>query len=77
MENHIEHLKKTFEVPRHHKMILNPIKYTFGVGSEKFFGHIVSKRGIDANPDKIKAIINMKPPKTIKDVQKLSGRTAS
>ena len=52
-------------------MILNPAKCAFGVGSGKFLGLMVSKRGIEASPDKIKAILNMEPTKTIRDVQKL------
>nr|XP_017221373.1 PREDICTED: uncharacterized protein LOC108198111 [Daucus carota subsp. sativus] len=52
-------------------------KCAFGVGSGKFLGLMVSKRGIEANPDKIKAILDMEPPKSIKDVQKLTGRIAA
>nr|XP_017246807.1 PREDICTED: uncharacterized protein LOC108218398 [Daucus carota subsp. sativus] len=58
-------------------MMLNPAKCAFGVGSGKFLGLMVSKRGIEANPDKIKAILDMEPPKTIRDVQKLTGRIAA
>ncbi|XP_063941291.1 uncharacterized protein LOC135149494 [Daucus carota subsp. sativus] len=58
-------------------MMLNPAKCAFGVGSGKFLGLMVSKRGIEANPDKIKAILDMEPPKSIKDVQKLTGRIAA
>ena len=58
-------------------MMLNPAKCAFGVGSGKFLGLIVSKHGIEANPDKIKAILDMEPPKSIRDVQKLIGRIAS
>ena len=49
-------------------MMLNPAKCAFGVGSGKFLGLMVSKRGIEANPDKIKAILDMEPPKNIRDV---------
>ena len=35
-------------------MMLNPVKCAFGVGFGKFLGLMVSKRGIEANPDKIK-----------------------
>ncbi|KAK1363785.1 hypothetical protein POM88_039346 [Heracleum sosnowskyi] len=38
---------------------------------------MVSKRGIEANPDKIKAILDMEPPRSVKDVQKLTGRVAA
>ncbi|KAL8115462.1 hypothetical protein AgCh_022089 [Apium graveolens] len=75
--DHIAHLREAFEVLRYHKMMLNPTKCAFGVGSGKFLGLMVSKRGIEANPDKIKAILDMEPPKTVKDVQKLTGRVAA
>ena len=52
-------------------MKLNPEKCVFGVKSGKFLGFMVSQRGIEANPDKIRAIINMEPPKTLNEVQKL------
>ena len=75
--DHIKHLRESFEILRHHKMMLNPAKCAFGVGSGKFLGLMVSKRGIEANPDKIKAILDMEPPRTVKDVQKLTGRVAA
>ena len=58
-------------------MKLNPLKCSFGVGSGKFLGFIVNSRGIEANPDKIKALIDMKSPEKIKDVQSLTGRIAA
>ena len=75
--DHISHLQEAFEVLRHHKMMLNPAKCAFGVGSGKFLGLMVSKRGIEANPDKIRAILDMEAPTSIKDVQKLTGRLAA
>ena len=58
-------------------MMLNPAKCAFGVGSGKFLGLMVSKRGIEANPDKIKAILDMEAPTSLKEVQKLTGRLAA
>src|SRR5512139_539619 len=58
-------------------MKLNPKKCTFGVPSGKLLGFMVSQRGIQANPEKINAILNMKPPSTQKDVQKLTGCMAA
>ena len=58
-------------------MKLNPSKCAFGVASGKFPGFMVSQRGIEANPNKIQAILNMEPPKNIKDVQSLTGRVAA
>ena len=73
----ISHLQEAFEVLRHHKMMLNPAKCAFGVRSGKFLGLIVSKRGIEANPDKIGAILDIEAPTSIKDVQKLTRRLAA
>ena len=55
-------------------MKLNPSKCVFGVASGKFLGFMVSQRGIEANPKKVQAIINMTSPRIIKEVQKLTGR---
>ena len=58
-------------------MKLSPSKCVFGVSSGKFMGFMVSQRGIEANPDKIQAILDMEPPKNIKEVQSLIGRVAA
>ena len=57
-------------------MKLNPSKCAFGVSSGKFIGFMVLHRRIEANPDKIQAILNMEPPRNIKEVQSLTGRVA-
>ena len=49
-------------------MKLNPSKCAFGVSLGKFLGFMVSQKGIEVNPDKIQAILNMEPPKNIKEV---------
>ena len=58
-------------------MKLNPSKCVFGVASGKFLGFMVSQRGIEANPEKVQAIINMVSPRTVKEVQKLTKRNAA
>ena len=58
-------------------MKLNPNKCAFGVLSGEFLGFMVSQRGIKANPDKIQAILDMEPPKNIKEVQSLTGQVAA
>uniref|UniRef100_A0A2N9J3R3 Uncharacterized protein n=1 Tax=Fagus sylvatica TaxID=28930 RepID=A0A2N9J3R3_FAGSY len=75
--NHMEDLKETFETLRRYRMKLNPSKCVFGVSSGKFLGFMVSQRGIEANPDKIKAVLEMTPPRTTKEVQSLTGRVAA
>ena len=73
-ELHITHLAEAFQVLKNYNMKLNPAKCTFGVSAGKFLGFIVNNRGIEANPDKIKAVLDMLPPSNIKDIQRLIGR---
>ncbi|XP_015965110.1 uncharacterized protein LOC107488845 [Arachis duranensis] len=54
-------------------MRLNPEKCAFGVTGGKFLGFILTSRGIEANPEKCQAILDMQSPTTIKDVQRLTG----
>ena len=49
----------------------------FGVTAGKFLGFMVSQRGIKVNPEKVRAIIELEPPRTIKEVQSLSGKIAT
>ena len=58
-------------------MKLNPSKCVFGVASGKFLGFMASQRGIKTNPEKVQAKINMASPRTVKEVQKLTGRIAT
>ena len=74
---HLDNLKETFATLKTHQMRLNPSKCVFGVASGKFLGFMVSQRGIEANPEKVRAIIDMTSPRTIKEVQKLTRRIAA
>ena len=76
-ELHIAHLTEAFQILRKYNMKLNPAKCSSGVSAGKFMGFIVNNRGIEANPDKIKAVIDMPSPSSIKDVQRLTGRIAA
>jgi hypothetical protein len=76
-ESHLDDLGETFKMLCKYQMKLNPSKCSFGVHFDKFLGFMVSQRGIEANPDKIKAILDMLPPKTTKEVQGLMGRIAA
>jgi hypothetical protein len=49
----------------------------FGLSRGKVLSYLVSVKGIEANPNKIKAIVCMKPPKSRKEIQKLTGRIAA
>ena len=76
-EEHLDDLQEIFDTLRRFSMKLNPSKCVFRVSSEKFLKFMVSHRGIEANPKKIKAILNMKPPQSIKEVQSLTKRVAA
>ena len=76
-EKHLDDLKETFDTLRQHNMKLNPGKCAFGVSSGKYLGFMVSHRGIEANPDKIQAILDMEPLKNIKEIQSLTGRVVA
>ena len=65
---HLDDLQETFNTLRRYNMKLNPNKCAFGVALGKFLGFMVSHRGIEENPKKIKAILDMKPPQSIKEV---------
>jgi predicted metallo-beta-lactamase superfamily hydrolase len=66
-----EDLKQTFKNLNKWKWKLNPIKCVFGVPSGQLLGFLVSNQGIEASTKQIQAIIEMAPPHSVKDVQKL------
>jgi hypothetical protein len=74
--NHLKHLTMVFERLRKYKLKMNPIKCAFGVSSGKFLGFIVTKHGIEVDPTKIKAIMDMPQPKNIHDLKSLQGHLA-
>jgi hypothetical protein len=65
-----------FECLRKYKLKMNPMKCALRVSSGKFLGFIVTKCGIEVDPTKIKAIMNMPQPKTIHDLKSLQGHLA-
>ncbi|XP_074327814.1 uncharacterized protein LOC141665730 [Apium graveolens] len=76
-ENYVRDLQEVFDILRSYNMKLNPSKCNFAVSSGKFLGHMVTRRGIEASPEQIKAIFELKSPSNVKDVQKLTGRVAA
>ena len=63
VSEHVGDLGNIFEILRKHKLRLNASKCFFGVGSGKFLGYMVTHRGIEINPDQIKAINGLQPPR--------------
>ena len=67
-DDHLNDLQETFESLRSYNMKLNPKKCAFEVTIGKFLGFMLSQRGIEVNPNKIRAIMEMTPPTNIKEV---------
>ena len=62
VSEHVGDLTSIFKILKEHKLRLNAFKCSFGVGLGKFLGYMVTHRGIEVNPDQIKAINNLQPP---------------
>src|ERR1044072_538070 len=77
MDRHCVNLEDSFAEIRRHNIRLNPAKCSFGVTGGKFLGYMISERGIEANPGKCGAIINMRSPTSVKDVERLTGKIAA
>ena len=74
---HMTDLEELFVTISKYRLKLNPEKCVFGVEAGKFLGFMLTERGIEANPDKCAAIIAMRSPTSVKEVQQLTGRMAA
>ena len=77
VSEHMRDLGDIFEVLRRHKLRLNASKCSFGVGSGKFLGYMVTYRGIEVIPDQIRVVNRLQPPRNPKEVQKLTDMIAN
>jgi len=75
--NQVTDLRETVNTLRRYQMKLNLTKCVFGVSSGRFLGFMVSQRRIKANPEKVKAILEMQPPRTMKQLQQLTERVVA
>jgi len=71
---HVTYLEELFTTIAKYRLKLNPEKCIFGVEARKFLGFLLTERGIEANPEKCAAIINIRSPISVKEVQQLTGR---
>ena len=62
VSEHVGDLRNIFDILRKHELCLNASKCSFGVRLDKFLGYMVTHRGIEVNPNQIKAINSLKPP---------------
>ena len=77
VSEHLGDLQAIFQILKKYKLRLNASKCSFGVGSVKFLGYMVTHRGIEVNPDQIKTINNLQSSRNPKEVQKLTGMAAA
>ena len=75
--DHAAHLQQTFDLLREYGMKLNPLKCAFRVSAGRFLGFMLTKRGIEANPAQLKAILQSPAPISKKGIQQLTGRLAT
>ncbi|PKI48814.1 hypothetical protein CRG98_030791 [Punica granatum] len=73
-EDHLVNLKRLFDRLKEYKLRLNPAKCTFGARSGKLLGFVVNERGIEVDPDKVKAIKELPPPSSVREVRGFLGR---
>ncbi|KAK8935966.1 hypothetical protein KSP39_PZI012929 [Platanthera zijinensis] len=70
-------LEETFATLREYKMRLNPLKCIFEASKDKFLGHLLTHAGVEPNPDKVRAIMELWSPRNAKEVQRLTGKLTS
>ncbi|XP_019159996.1 PREDICTED: uncharacterized protein LOC109156598 [Ipomoea nil] len=75
--SHVEDLSEVFSIMKKFNLRLNPKKCTIAVDGGKFLGFMVTRNGIEPNPEKVRTILDMEPPRSIKEVQRLNGRLAA
>jgi hypothetical protein len=73
----VDNLQRIFTALNEYQWKLNPKKCIFEVPSSILLGNVVSHDGIRPNPIKVNAILDMQPPKNVKDIQKLTGCMAA
>ncbi|GKF68636.1 reverse transcriptase domain-containing protein [Tanacetum coccineum] len=76
-EDMLQDIQEIFNRFRSVNMKLNPKKCSFGVKEDPFLGHFITKQGIRANPSKVKAVTDLEPPRTLKEIQSLNGKLAA
>ncbi|CAI7788692.1 unnamed protein product [Closterium sp. NIES-53] len=73
MEQHIEHLRRVFEILRREKFYVKLSKSEFALKKVQFLGHMVSAQGVHVDPKKIKAVRTWKTPENVKELQQFLG----
>src|SRR3954469_15565928 len=74
--DHLTDLREVFDVMRRHQLKMNPTKSFLGVSTEKFLGFVINSKGISLDPKKVKAIQDMPPPRSLRELRGLQGQLA-
>src|SRR3954470_60104 len=74
--NHLTDLKEVFDVMHQYQLKMNPTKSFLGVSTEKFLGFVINSKGISLDAEKVKAIQDMPPPRSVRELRGLQGRLA-
>ncbi|CAI7899456.1 unnamed protein product, partial [Closterium sp. NIES-53] len=75
MKEHVEHLRKVFEILRKNKFYVKLSKSDFALKKVQFLGHMVSAEGVHVDPRKIEAVKKWKVPENMKELQQFLGFT--
>ncbi|CAI7919746.1 unnamed protein product [Closterium sp. NIES-54] len=73
MKQHIEHLRRVFEILRREKFYVKLSKSKFALKKVQFLGHMVSAQGVHVDPKKIEAVRTWKTPENVKELQQFLG----
>ncbi|CAI5460814.1 unnamed protein product [Closterium sp. Yama58-4] len=73
MKEHVEHLRKVFEILRKNKFYVKLSKSDFALEKVQFLGHMVSAKGVHVDPRKIEAVKKWKVPENVKELQQFLG----
>jgi len=74
--DHIAVLKTVFDIMWVHQLRMNPTKSFLRVASGKFLGFVVTSKGIHLDPEKVRVVQEMQPPRNLKELRGLQGRLA-
>src|SRR3954467_12461589 len=74
--DHLTDLREVFDVMHRHQLKMNPTKSFLGVSTGKFLGIVINSKGISLDPEKVKVIQNMPPPRSLRELRGLQGRLA-
>src|SRR4051812_3959280 len=67
--DHLIDLREVFDVMRRHQLKMNPTKSFLGVSTRKFLGFVINSKGISLDPEKVKAIQDMPPPRSLRELR--------